>query len=169
MASREKCGDSVVIPCGCDYDVFAEVASLGEHAGVTVGVVPPADMDSVLAAGASYVEQCQEHVGLAKSAGLYPATKDKLFCELEAIVVGAVGTGAPWFLIWWAEKTEVEFMIDTRCQVTILATSVFERICVTDPQFQSRLRPCRRRLVLADSSPLMICGEFCICIPWFTV
>ena len=72
VASREKCGDSVVIPCGCDYDVFAEVASLGEHAGVTVGVVPPADMDSVFAAGASYVEQCQEHVGLAKSAGLYP-------------------------------------------------------------------------------------------------
>ena len=27
---------------------------------------------------------------------------------------------------WWAEGTEVEFMIDTGCQVTILATSVLE-------------------------------------------
>ena len=42
----------------------------------------------------------------------------------EAIVVGAVGSGAPWFLHGWAEGTEVEFMIDTGCQVTILATSV---------------------------------------------
>ena len=25
-------------------------------------------------------------------------------------------------------------MIDTGCQVTILATSVFERMCVSDPQ-----------------------------------
>ena len=42
----------------------------------------------------------------------------------EAIVVGAVGSGAPCFLSGWAEGTEVEFMNDTRCQVTILATSV---------------------------------------------
>ena len=27
----------------------------------------------------------------------------------EAIVVGAVGSGAPWFLTGWAEGTEVEF------------------------------------------------------------
>ena len=50
------------------------------------------------------------------------------FVELEAIVVGDVGTGAPWFLTGWAEGTEVEFMIDTGCQVTILVTSVFERM-----------------------------------------
>ena len=27
--------------------------------------------------------------------------------ELENIVVGAVGTGAPWFLTGWAEGTEI--------------------------------------------------------------
>ena len=52
----------------------------------------------------------------------------------EAIVVGAVGSGAPWFLSGWTEGTEVEFMIDTGCQVNILATSVFERICASDPR-----------------------------------
>ena len=77
----------------------------------------------------------------------------------EAIVVGAVGSAAPWFLTGWAEGVEVDFMIDTGCQVTILATSVFERMCVSDPQVQSRLRPCGRRLVSADSSPLTVCGE----------
>ena len=37
----------------------------------------------------------------------------------EAIVVGAVGSAAPWFLTGWAEEVEIEFMIDTGCQVTI--------------------------------------------------
>ena len=50
-------------------------------------------------------------------------------------------------------------MIDTGCQVTILATSVLERICVADPQVRSRLHPCRRRVVSADSSPLTVKGE----------
>ena len=35
-------------------------------------------------------------------------------------MVGAVGLGAPWFLTGWAAGTEVEFMIDTGCQVIIL-------------------------------------------------
>ena len=39
--------------------------------------------------------------------------------------------------------------------MTILATSVFDRMCAADPLFGSRLRPCRRLLVSADSSPLM--------------
>ena len=46
----------------------------------------------------------------------------------EAIVVGAVGSAAPWYLTGWAHDVEVEFMIDTGCQVTILAVTVFERI-----------------------------------------
>ena len=50
-------------------------------------------------------------------------------------------------------------MIDTGCQVTILATSVFERMCASDPQVRSRLRPCGRWLVSADSSPLTVKGE----------
>ena len=77
----------------------------------------------------------------------------------EAIVVGAVGSAAPWFLTGWAEEMEIEFMIDTGCQVTILATSVFERLCAADPQVRSRLRLCGRRLVSADSSPLTVKGE----------
>ena len=77
----------------------------------------------------------------------------------EAIVVGAVGAAAPWFLKGWAEEVEIEFMIDTGCQVTILATSVFGRMCASDPQVRSRLHACGCRLVLADSSPLTVKGE----------
>ena len=66
-------------------------------------------------------------------------------------MVGAVGSADPWFLTGWTEGVEVDFMIDTGCQVTILATSVFERMCVSDPRVRSRLRPCGRRLVSADS------------------
>ena len=42
----------------------------------------------------------------------------------EAIVVGAIGSAAPWFLTGWAHKVEIECMIDTGCQVTILCLSV---------------------------------------------
>ena len=77
----------------------------------------------------------------------------------EAIVVGAVGSAAPWFLTGWAHDVEVEFMIDTGCQVTILATTTFERMCTADPMVRSKLRPCRRRLVSVDSSPLTVKGE----------
>ena len=76
-------------------------------------------------------------------------------------MVGAVGSGAPCILSGWSEGTEVEFMIDTGCQVSILATSVFERMCASDPRLRSRLRLCGRRLISADSSPLMVqydCG-----------
>ena len=50
-------------------------------------------------------------------------------------------------------------MIDTGCQVTILSTTVFERMCTVDPAVRSALRPCRRRLVSADSSPLIVQGQ----------
>ena len=70
----------------------------------------------------------------------------------EAVVVGAVDSTAPWFLMGWAAEVVIEFMIDTGCQVTILATSVFERMCASDPRVRSRLRPCGRRLVSVDSS-----------------
>ena len=79
--------------------------------------------------------------------------------EHKDIVVGAIGTGAPWFFTGWAEGTEVEFIIDNGCQVTILAMLVFERMCATDPQFGYPLRPCRRQLVSADSSSLLVRGE----------
>ena len=76
--------------------------------------------------------------------------------EGEAIIVEAVGSAAPWFLTGWTNEVEVEFMIDTGCQVTILATSVFEKMCTAHPQVRSRIRPCARRLVSADSSPLTV-------------
>ena len=59
----------------------------------------------------------------------------------EAIVAGAIGSAAPWFLTGWAHDVEIEFMIDTGCQVTIL------------------LQTCRHRLVSADSSPLTVQGQ----------
>ena len=77
----------------------------------------------------------------------------------EAIIVGAVGSAAPWFLTGWTNEVEVEFMIDTGCQVTILATSVFEKMCTAHPQVRSRIRPCTRWLVSADSSPLTVIGQ----------
>ena len=77
----------------------------------------------------------------------------------EAIIVDAVGSAAPWFLTGWTNEVEVEFMIDTGCQVTILATSVFEKMCTAHPQVRPRIRPCTRRLVSADSSPLTVMGK----------
>ena len=73
--------------------------------------------------------------------------------------MGAIGSAAPWFLTGWAHEVEVEFMMDTGCQVTILATTIFERMCTMDPRVRSRLRPCRHRLVSADSSPRTVKGE----------
>ena len=70
--------------------------------------------------------------------------------------MGAIGSAAPWFLTGWAHEVEIEFMIDTGCQVTISSTTVFERMCIADPTVRSELRPCRRRLVSADSSPLIV-------------
>ena len=77
----------------------------------------------------------------------------------DAIIVGAVGSAAPWFLTGWTNEVEVEFIIDTGCQVTILAASVFEKMCTAHPQVRSRIRPCMRRLVSADSSPLTVIGK----------
>ena len=77
----------------------------------------------------------------------------------EAIVVGVIGSAAPWFLTGWAHEVKIEFMIATGCQVTILSTMVFERMCIVDPTVRSELRPCRRRLVSADSSPLIVQGQ----------
>ena len=50
-------------------------------------------------------------------------------------------------------------MIYTGFQVTILATTTFERMCTMDLVVRSRLRPYRRRLVSADSSPSTVKGE----------
>ena len=77
----------------------------------------------------------------------------------DAIMVGVVGSAAPWFLTGWTNDVEVEFMIDTGCQVTILATSVFEKMCKIHPQVRSGLVPCAQRLVSADSSPLTVMGR----------
>ena len=54
---------------------------------------------------------------------------------------------------------EVEFMIDTGCQVTILATSVFNKMCDIHPEVRKGLVPCAQRLVSADSSPLTVMGR----------
>ena len=76
----------------------------------------------------------------------------------DATMVGVVGSAAPWFLTGWTNDVEVEFMIDTGCQVTILATSVFEKMCKVHPEVKTRISLCTRRLVSADSSPLTVVG-----------
>ena len=77
----------------------------------------------------------------------------------EAIVVGAIGSAAPWFLTGWAHDVKIEFMIDTGCQITILSTTVFQRMCTVNPVVRSALQICRRRLVSVDSSPLTVQGQ----------
>ena len=79
--------------------------------------------------------------------------------EGDTIMVGVVGSAAPWFLTGWTNDVEVEFMIDTGCQVTILATSVFDRMCDIHPEVRNGLVPCAQRLVSADSSPLTVMGR----------
>ena len=82
-------------------------------------------MNHTVVADKSYGEQCQDGDDPARHVGLLPADNDTLFREPEAIVVGAIGTGAPWFLTGWAEGTDIEFMIDNGCQVTVLVMLVF--------------------------------------------
>ena len=79
--------------------------------------------------------------------------------EGDTIMVGVVGSAAPWFLTGWTNDVEIEFMIDTGCQVTILATSVFDRMCDIHPEVRNGLVPCAQRLVSADSSPLTVMGR----------
>ena len=59
--------------------------------------------------------------------------------EGDTIMVGVVGSAAPWFLTGWTNDVEV---IDTGCQVTILATSVFNRMCDIHPEVRNGLVPC---------------------------
>ena len=77
----------------------------------------------------------------------------------DAIMVGVVGSAAPWFLTGWTNDVEVEFIVDTGCQLTILATSVFNKMCEIHPQVRTGLVPCVQRLVSADSSPLTVMGR----------
>ena len=79
--------------------------------------------------------------------------------EGDAIMVGVVGSAAPWYLTGWTNDVEVEFMIDTGCQVMILATSVFHKMCDIHPEVRNGLVPCAQRLVSADSSPLTVMGR----------
>ena len=54
-------------------------------------------------AGMSHAEQCRSGDEPPESVGLLPTDRDMSTAEPEAIVVGAVSTGAPWFLTGWAE------------------------------------------------------------------
>ena len=138
------------------------VPDLIEHSGVRVSADPHSAGQLImhLEASGDWENGRQDHTS-DNNTPLDVRTEDKRLSpdDGEAIVVGAVGSAAPWFLTGWAEEVEIEFMFDTGCQVTILATSVFERMCASDPQVRSRLRPCGRRLISAESSPLTVKGE----------
>ena len=130
--------------------ISAKVASLAGRAGwVPIGTVPPADTYST---DWLYEEQCQIGGGSPRSVGLLPADKNTVFGEPEAIVEGAVGTGSPWLLTGWVEGTEVEFMIDSRCQVTILATSCVPPTRVSGPAPTMPLVVGINRLVSIDGT-----------------
>ena len=100
--------------------------------------------------------------------------------EENEIMVGVVGSTAPWYLTGWTNDVEVEFMIDTGCQVTILATSVFDRMCDIHPEVKLGLSRVRSDLCRRDSSPLGVKGrvnsEYCfsrdcgvICGVWWPI
>ena len=138
------------------------------HAGVTKGAVVnkesgsgAQDTDSDAIGEASDNEQVGFPFLNQSPSGensLWDADGAEDTAEGDAIMVGVVGSAAPWFLTGWTNDVEVEFMIDTGCQVTILATSVFKRMCEIHPQLRTELVPCVQRLVSADSSPLMVLG-----------
>ena len=65
----------------------------------------------------------------------------------EAIVVGTICSAASWFLTGWAHEVEIECMIDTGCQVTILSTTVFQCMCTVDLAVRSALRASWYRLI----------------------
>ena len=96
---------------------------------------------------------------LISSGGLSDSSMEPDPDEGDPIMVGVVGSAAPWYLTGWTNDVEVEFMIDTGCQVTILATSVFDKICDIHPEVNLGLVPCTQRLVSADSSPLTVRGR----------
>ena len=96
---------------------------------------------------------------LISSGGLSDSSMEPDPEEGDPIMVGVVGSAAPWYLTGWTNDVEVEFMIDTGCQVTILATSVFDKICDIHPEVNLGLVPCTQRLVSADSSPLTVRGR----------
>ena len=54
----------------------------------------------------------------------------------------------PWFLTGWAEGTEIEFRIDTGCQVTILAMSVIQRMCVA-------------KTLVSSAGSALVAGDWC--------
>ena len=135
-----------------DVALFPDNVELGEP----TEVVHPDMRSGVPEAGNSYQDW---NMGSTERQTRFDVSREERQLprdDNEAIVVGAVGSGVPWFLTGWAKGTEVEFMIDTGCQVTILATSVFKRMCLSDHHIQARLCPCGPRLISADSSPLMV-------------
>ena len=146
-----------------------------EHSGVKKGGRPKNGMTEIdcTAQEVEIVSNPLEHSGVAEWAGVSDGLKKRNLPEYleictnhcpedtedgEAIIVGAVGS-APWFLTGWTNEVEVEFMIDTGCQVTILAMSVFEKMCTAHAQVKSRIPLCTRWLVSADSSPLTVVGQ----------
>ena len=130
-------------------DILGAGPDLIEHSGVRVNADLPSTSQLILNSeiSRSWKKGWQDRMcddnrpreGRIKNQQLSPE-------EDEAIVVGAVGSAAAWFLTGWADEVEIEFMIDAGCQVTILAASLFERMCESEPQVRAQLRPCGRRL-----------------------
>ena len=141
-----NCENDTLDPDGCLQNCgdLVEVASLEEQQlGDPAGVAPPVVAQGFAADTTFCGEHCPNGDQSPVSFGNSPTEDNMVLEEHEAIVMGAVSTGTPWFLSGWAGGTKVEFMIDTRCQVTILATSVFDQMCAVDQRLGSRLRPCR--------------------------
>ena len=57
---------------------------------------------------------------LMSSGGLSDSSMDPDPDEGEPIMVGVVGSAAPWYLTGWTNDVEVEFMIDTGCIINSL-------------------------------------------------
>ena len=82
----------------------------------------------------------------------------------DAIVVGAIGSSAPWLQSSGrAHEVEISFISLIRGVNSVIFCQrghVFLFVlCFVDPTVRSELRPCRRWLVLANSSPLIVQGQ----------
>ena len=97
------------------------VVSLAEHVGgVPIGMTSPVDRNRTGMVGVSSEGHCQDCGGTPESVGLIPTNNDLPIVEpapiegsegipesdlpvveLAPIIIGAVGSGAPWFLTGW--------------------------------------------------------------------
>ena len=94
---------------GSQFDIVT-VPELIKHPNVGGFTDPPSASQPMQNTGSPEIWRM---IGWAEKTAWISNQTSILRDSAEAIVVGAVGSAAPWFLTGWAEGVEVDFMIDT--------------------------------------------------------